>query len=51
VRYWRNKETKGEFMEGYGDAAKMKAKAKAKVKVIKGGGPPMEVICVCFIMC
>jgi hypothetical protein len=36
VRYWRNKETGGKFMEAYSDTAK--AKVKAKAKSVKGGG-------------
>jgi len=36
VRYWRNKETKGAFMEAYSDS--VKAKAKAKLSKAKGGG-------------
>ena len=56
VRYWRNHEVRGAYLEGYSAAAKAKAKAKgkakaepkgkakgkpkAKAKALLGGGPP-----------
>ena len=42
VRYWRNKETREEVMEGYSPAAKAAAKGKAKalgLPVPAAGGP------------
>jgi hypothetical protein len=51
VRYWRNKECKGAFMEGYSEttkaAVKSKAKAKSKMKPgkLKGGGDLQVFVC------